>query len=170
MLIGSKEFTEGWNSWRVSTMGPMNVGKSEGSAIIQLFGRGVRLKGLGHVLEAKPPNRRESGSREHIGLLETLDIFGIRAQYMQQFKEYLEVEGLPTNEERIEFILPVIKNLDGRKLTSIRRKERLDFKRQGTEPTRDEPNLFVFKHPFMLNPPPVCSWADPLRYPLCLKE
>ena len=52
----------------------------------------------------------------HIKLLETLNIFGIRAQYMQQFKEYLEDEGLPSNEDRIEIILPVVKNLGGRKL------------------------------------------------------
>src|SRR5690606_41365579 len=45
VLIGSKKFTEGWSSWRVSTMGLMNVGRSEGAQIIQLFGRGVRLKG-----------------------------------------------------------------------------------------------------------------------------
>ena len=51
VLIGSKKFTEGWNSWRVSTMGLMNVGKSEGSEIIQLFGRGVRLKGYGMCLK-----------------------------------------------------------------------------------------------------------------------
>lgn len=138
ILIGSKKFTEGWNSWRVSTMGLMNVGKSEGSEIIQLFGRGVRLKGRGMCLKRssqvdgvpKPP---------HIQLLETLNIFGIRAQYMQQFKEYLEEEGLPPNEERIEFILPVIKNLDGKKLTSIRLKEGVDFKRDGEKPTLDEP-------------------------------
>ena len=46
LLIGSKKFTEGWSSWRVSTMGLMNVGKGEGAQIIQLFGRGVRLKGF----------------------------------------------------------------------------------------------------------------------------
>lgn len=45
LLIGSKKFTEGWSSWRVSTMGLMNVGKGEGAQIIQLFGRGVRLRG-----------------------------------------------------------------------------------------------------------------------------
>ena len=45
LLIGSKKFTEGWSSWRVSTLGLMNVGKGEGAQIIQLFGRGVRLKG-----------------------------------------------------------------------------------------------------------------------------
>ena len=44
ILIGSKKFSEGWNCWRVSTMGLMNIGQSEGSEIIQLFGRGVRLK------------------------------------------------------------------------------------------------------------------------------
>jgi hypothetical protein len=151
VLIGSKKFTEGWNSWRVSTMGLMNVGKSEGSEIIQLFGRGVRLKGFGMCLKRsskidvipKPP---------HIGLLETLNIFGIRAQYMQQFKEYLEDEGLPSNEERIEFMLPVVNNLDGKKLTSIRLEEGVDFKRQCEQkPTLDEPNSFLLEHPVTLN-------------------
>ncbi|MCC7314053.1 MAG: DEAD/DEAH box helicase family protein [Planctomycetes bacterium] len=150
VLIGSKKFTEGWNSWRVSTMGLMNVGKSEGSEIIQLFGRGVRLKGWGMCLKRsgqidgvpKPP---------HIDLLETLNIFGIRAQYMQQFKEYLEDEGLPSNEDRIEFILPVVKNLDGKKLKSIRLKEGMDFKRQGPKPTLDEPSKALLRHPVALN-------------------
>ena len=45
ILIGSRKFTEGWNSWRVSTMGLINFAKGEGSQAIQLFGRGVRLKG-----------------------------------------------------------------------------------------------------------------------------
>jgi len=150
VLIGSKKFTEGWNSWRVSTMGLMNVGRSEGSEIIQLFGRGVRLKGWGMCLKRssqidgvpKPP---------HINLLETLNIFGIRAQYMQQFKEYLEDEGLPSNEDRIEFVLPVVKNLDGKKLTSIRLKEGMDFKRQGPKPTLDEPSAALLRHPVTLN-------------------
>lgn len=150
ILIGSKKFTEGWNSWRVSTMGLMNVGRTEGSEIIQLFGRGVRLKGFGMSLKrssqidgvAKP---------QHIGLLETLNIFGIRATYMQDFKKYLEEEGLPSNEDRIEFILPVVKNLDGKKLTSIRLKEGVDYKRQGPKPTLDEPNAYLLKHPVVLN-------------------
>ncbi len=151
ILIGSKKFTEGWNSWRVSTMGLMNVGKSEGSEIIQLFGRGVRLKGLGMCL--KRSSQLDGIQKpQHINLLETLNIFGIRAQYMQQFKEYLEDEGLPSNEDRIEFVLPVIKNLDGKKLTSIRLKEGVDFKRQCKQkPTLDEPNSFLLKHPVTIN-------------------
>src|SRR5690606_35678877 len=35
VLIGSRKFTEGWSSWRVSTMGLLNMGQGEGSQIIQ---------------------------------------------------------------------------------------------------------------------------------------
>lgn len=45
ILIGAKKFIEGWSSWRVASMGLMNIGKNQGPQIIQLFGRGVRLKG-----------------------------------------------------------------------------------------------------------------------------
>lgn len=37
LLIGSRKFTEGWSSWRVSTMGLLNMGRGEGSQIIQLL-------------------------------------------------------------------------------------------------------------------------------------
>ncbi len=56
ILIGSKKFIEGWNSWRVSSMGLMNMGKSEGAQIIQLFGRGVRLKGKNFSLKREEAN------------------------------------------------------------------------------------------------------------------
>ena len=80
VLIGSKKFTEGWNSWRVSTMGLMNVGKTEGSQIIQLFGRGVRLKGYGMSLKrsGKTQLPDDVTRPKHISQLETLSIFGIR--------------------------------------------------------------------------------------------
>jgi IS1 family transposase len=134
ILIGSKKFTEGWNSWRVSTMGLMNIGRSEGSEIIQLFGRGVRLKGYEFGLKR---SRRLEGVRppKHIETLETLNIFGIRADYMGQFKEYLADEGLPANEERIELDLPVINNLGAKRLRMIRLKDGVDFKRSGPKPT-----------------------------------
>ncbi len=139
ILIGSKKFTEGWSSWRVSTMGLMNVGKSEGSEIIQLFGRGVRLKGRDFCLKR---SRRIEGHSAPPDLerLETLNIFGVRADYMRQFKEYLEDEGLPANEERIEFVLPVLKNLGGVKLKTVRLQDGVDFKRQGPRPTLDQPD------------------------------
>ena len=90
-------------------------------------------------------------SPKHIGYLETLNVFGVQAHYMRQFKEYLEDEGLPSNEDRIEFILPVVKNLNGKKLTSIRLKEGVDFKKQGTKPTLDGPPEPLLKRPISVN-------------------
>ena len=94
ILIGAKKFMEGWNSWRVSNMGLLNTGRSEGSEIIQLFGRGVRLRGLGFSLKRSSALTGEHP--EHIRLLETLNIFAVRANYMAQFREYLEREGVET--------------------------------------------------------------------------
>jgi len=117
MLVGAKKFTEGWSSWRVSAMGLMNVGKKEGSEIIQLFGRGVRLKGCRFKLKrtrALDPLdlQGEDVPQLHparIELLETLNIFGIRSDYMKEFEEYLEEEGVGEDERREIIFLPTIK-------------------------------------------------------------
>ncbi len=141
LLIGSKKFTEGWSSWRVSTMGLLNVGQTEGSQIIQLFGRGVRLRGFNHGL--KRSGFVEEARRlkpDHINLLETLNVFGVRAQFMQQFKEYLEEEGLPPNDDRIEFVLPTFKNLGAQKLKTLRLPPEMDFKRNGPKPALGSPD------------------------------
>lgn len=150
MLIGAKKFTEGWNSWRVSTMGFLNIGRTEGSEIIQLFGRGVRLKGFEHCL--KRSTRLEGvPAPDHIRWLETLNVFGIRASYMQQFKEYLEEEGLPTDDDREEIILPVIKNLGRQSLKIVDVKKGLDFKRHAPKPTLDTAPDDILRHPVVLN-------------------
>ena len=94
ILIGAKKFMEGWNSWRVSNMGLLNIGRKEGSEIIQLFGRGVRLRGRDFTL--KRSLALDGSHPEHIRLLETLNIFAVRANYMAQFREYLEKEGVET--------------------------------------------------------------------------
>jgi hypothetical protein len=150
ILIGSKKFTEGWSSWRVSTMGLMNIGRKEGPQIIQLFGRGVRLKGKEFSLKR---SRRLEGvsAPRNIETLETLNIFGIRADYMRQFKEYLEEEGLPANEDRIEFVLPVIKNLGSKKLKIVRLKEGIDFKKNGPKPTLEDPPEYFVRHRVVLD-------------------
>jgi len=150
ILIGSKKFTEGWSSWRVSTMGLMNIGRNEGPQIIQLFGRGVRLKGKDFSLKR---SRRLEGvpAPRNIETLETLNIFGIRADYMRQFKEYLEDEGLPANEDRIEFVLPVIKNLGSKKLKMVRLREGVDFKKDGPKPALDEPPKYLRRHPVVVD-------------------
>ena len=128
LLIGSKKFTEGWSSWRVSTMGLMNVGKGEGAQIIQLFGRGVRLKGIDLSLKRSGKTQLPEGvdRPRHISVLETLGIFGIHADYMAQFRDFLEEEGLPINDDRIEFLLPIIKNLGTQKLRTIRLKKTIN--------------------------------------------
>jgi hypothetical protein len=151
LLIGSKKFTEGWNSWRVSTMGLMNIGRSEGAEVIQLFGRGVRLKGHGWSL--KRSARLDGGIKapQQTQLVETLGIFGVRADYMQQFKQFLEEEGLPSNEDRIEFFLPVLKTLGSVTLKTIRLKEGLDFKKNGPVPRLGPAPEMLRKRPLLLN-------------------
>jgi len=169
MLIGSKKFTEGWSSWRVSTMGLMNVGRGEGSQIIQLFGRGVRLKGINMSLkrsgQAKLPDGIERP--KNISVLETLGIFGIRADYMAQFREYLKEEGLPNNEDKEEILLPIIKNLGTQKLKTIRLKKTINgvstdfgdaFRKLGPIPTVSKPDIdadpstaYFFRNQVVLN-------------------
>lgn len=92
ILIGARKFIEGWDTWRVSTMGLLNIGKSEGTQIIQLFGRGVRLKGKD--LRLKRSSAVEDSAPPFIPHLETLNIFGIEANYLEQFREYLIEEGI----------------------------------------------------------------------------
>jgi hypothetical protein len=197
ILIGSKKFTEGWSSWRVSTMGLMNIGRNEGPQIIQLFGRGVRLKGKDFSLkrsqaladmviptgdrmrmESSPgcltkvltkvrnrfskitSNQEQRRDQEapvvseglsipsYIHELETLYIFGVRADYMRQFKEYLDEEGPP---DRIEFVLPVVKNLGSKKLKTIRLREGVDFKKDGPKPVLDQPPDYLIQHPVVVD-------------------
>jgi hypothetical protein len=156
VLIGSKKFTEGWSSWRVSTMGLMNVGQGEGAQIIQLFGRGVRLKG--HSMSLKRSGKcdlPEGVERpKHVALLETLGIFGIKADYMAQFRDFLEDEGLSTTDDRDEFLLPVIKSLGTQKLRTIRLKKTINgvstefgdaFRKLGPVPTVRKPDATTAK-------------------------
>ena len=107
ILIGAKKFIEGWDSWRVTAMGLLNIGRQEGSQIIQLFGRGVRLRGKDMSLKRSaaldgehPPN---------ISLLETLNIFAVRANFMAQFRDYLTREGVP-HEASVPVNIPIKHN------------------------------------------------------------
>jgi len=140
LLIGSKKFTEGWNCWRVSTMGLMNVGRSEGSEIIQLFGRGVRLKGRELSLKRSGSYKRDYPDTlipKHISILETLNIFGVRADYMKQFKDFLDAEGVPSEKGQLLTLkMPVIRNktYKNKELYSLRVKGNADFKKDASKP------------------------------------
>jgi hypothetical protein len=141
MLIGSKKFVEGWDCWRVSTMGLMHVGRSEGSQIIQLFGRGVRLKGFAWSLKRSGHSHAPSRPT-FIEELETLNVFGIEADFMEKFREFLKEEGLPGNEHRKLFTIPLNVTYDfGKKLKILRPRRKAsdgseyDFKKDAQVPS-----------------------------------
>lgn len=141
ILIGSRKYTEGWNSWRVSTMGLINFAKSEGSQAIQLFGRGVRLKGYAGNL--KRSSVLEGVTRpKDMSYIETLTIFGVRANYMEDFNEFLANEGAPANDDVINIKLPVISRFDdlqGKTLRVIKVKNGINFKKQASRLMLDIP-------------------------------
>ncbi|MBI3015004.1 MAG: hypothetical protein HYY65_08120, partial [Candidatus Tectomicrobia bacterium] len=107
LLIGAKKFIEGWSSWRVSAMGLLNIGKGEGPQVIQLFGRGVRLKGKKWTLKRSAALPEEAPHPEGLDGLETLFIFGWNADYIQSFREMLGQEDLGQ-----ELRIPVRKSFD----------------------------------------------------------
>ena len=107
ILIGAKKFIEGWDSWRVTAMGLLNIGRQEGSQIIQLFGRGVRLRGKNMSLKRSAALDGEHPS--NISLLETLNIFAVRANFMAQFRDYLMREGIELDEP-IQMEIPIVSN------------------------------------------------------------
>lgn len=124
ILIGSKKFIEGWNSWRVSSMGLMNMGKSEGAQIIQLFGRGVRLKGKNLSLK-----REEANAPYHIRALQTISIMGLNASYMNRFLTEIEKEVPDYTNIPIEIKLNHEELWDGQIMT---------FKKQEGKSFKDE--------------------------------
>ena len=107
LLVGSKKFIEGWDCWRVSTMGLMHVGRGEGPQIVQLFGRGVRLKGFQWSLKRSARLGTRRTIPKYLSELETLNIFGIRSDFMEKFREFLEEEGLPGNTKNKVIEIPL---------------------------------------------------------------
>ena len=144
ILIGSRKFTEGWSSWRVSTMGLLNMGKGEGSQIIQLFGRGVRLKGRDWSLKRSVPNMRPKGV--FLEKLETLNIFGINADYMEVFRGYLADEDIAISDEMLMLDFPVQKRLPSVKLKTLQLKEEVKGNRKQSF-KRVEKQIYLFEIP-----------------------
>lgn len=138
ILIGAKKFTEGWNSYRVSCMGLLNVGQSEGSSIIQLFGRGVRLKGYNNSLKRSSAYKKIDltlKTPEFFNTMETLNIFGINADYMKTFDEFIRREGVEIKEFET-YHMNVIRNksFKAKKLYTIKLKDGLDYKKHADIP------------------------------------
>lgn len=138
IVIGARRFIAGWNSWRVSTMGLMHVGVGEGPEIIQMFGRGVRLKGWNMSLK----RHRESGAplpvnSDRLAELETLRIFGLRARYMETFRDLLQKDGISIERETIS--LPVTWNFAKQNLKIIRIQEGLHYECSDDRPVLPDP-------------------------------
>ncbi len=158
LLIGSRKFTEGWSCWRVSTIGLINFAKGEGSQAIQMFGRGVRLKGY----QFKLKRSRELDSSlnapkvKHINKLETLTIFGVKANYMEDFRKFLEDEQEVNPEHEYVDVkfksLSRFKQAEQYKLQVIRIASDKNFKKQAKRLLLDKPTDPKFVSYLNVNP------------------
>ena len=102
-LVGSRKFIEGWSSFRVSTLGLLQIGRNAGTQVIQLFGRGVRLAGVGGRLKRASHVPELGPHPAGIELGETLYVFGVKAEYVQTWLDTLRREGMPAQSE----VLPI---------------------------------------------------------------
>lgn len=156
LLIGSRKFNEGWDSWRVSTMGLMNVGRGRGARIIQTFGRGVRLKG--HKMSLKRSSHVDITKPNYIELLETLNVFGVNADYMNVFKEELEEQGMKSDTKitTIEIKMNVRTDFSQKDLKVLEVKEKengniYDYNQDGNLILLKEVPMYIKTHKVMLD-------------------
>ncbi|MFT4244684.1 MAG: DEAD/DEAH box helicase family protein, partial [Candidatus Woesearchaeota archaeon] len=105
ILIGSRKFTEGWNSFRLSIINLLNIGKGKGNTIIQVFGRGVRLRGLKgdgkryfkeadkkSILSWDELSSIEDEDEKNLKKLQTLVITSFDKTYLQTFTNEIHNE------------------------------------------------------------------------------
>jgi hypothetical protein len=99
----------------------MNMGKSEGAQIVQLFGRGVRLKGKDLSL------KREVDAPYYIRALQTIFIMGLNASYLNKFLTVIENEVPAYTDYEIEVKLNNKELWDGQIMT-FKKQEGKSFK------------------------------------------
>ncbi len=106
------------------------MGKGEGPQIIQLFGRGVRLKGEGLSLKRSQENKYQIKS------LETLNIFGLNADYINFFLETIRREEV----EYEEIKLPIKRSEEAnwKRLYTLKSDKNFDFTKHFIELNLDE--------------------------------
>jgi hypothetical protein len=127
-LVGSKKFTEGWSSWRVSTMGLIKVGSNAGAQVLQLFGRGVRLRGKGSCLRRS--EGLPGGHPERLEVAETLGIFGLSANYLKKFLDMLYSEGFDEPPVSRELPIEIREDLLKANLKAIELNDTYDFSKE----------------------------------------
>lgn len=96
LLIGSRMFAEGWDSYRASSLTLLQLGAKEGPLVIQMFGRVIRFAGAGGDM------KRLDQPSEALRPLQTAYVFGLKADYLNRFLEGLKANGLPTEIEDVE--------------------------------------------------------------------
>ena len=85
IVIAARILIEGWDTQRISSLSLFDFGKSKGSLIVQLFGRGVRLHG------SIENNLKRSGVHEK---LEEFSVYGYDAGYLKTFIEESELDTI----------------------------------------------------------------------------
>ena len=85
IIVGSKKFTTGWDTWRITDILLLNVGKWQGPQIVQILWRGVRLKGKNY-------NLKREASDNSVFPMQTLDITGFNSKYIDIFIKELKEE------------------------------------------------------------------------------
>ncbi len=101
VLIGSRKFAEGWNSYRLSVIDLINLGHSKGNLIIQIFGRGVRLRGKGSNGKRRYLAHNDNyyllaqDKEAAIRKLETLTVFSLQRSYLERFIKEVHEGGVP---------------------------------------------------------------------------
>jgi hypothetical protein len=98
-IVAARKLVEGWNTHRISSLGLVELGKSKGSLVVQLFGRGVRLSGTS-------ANRLKRTNRFPVS--ERFDVFGYDAGYLKTFID--EAEAARIVEERTLEVSITLKN------------------------------------------------------------
>lgn len=113
----------------------------------------MRLKGHDWSLKrsralplAKPP--------AHISYLETLNVFGVQADYMAEFKKHLQDEGLPNNDRKLSYQIPMNLTYDfGHQLKVLRPRRKgndgrdYNFNRDGAMPLFGNVPDYLTKNP-----------------------
>ena len=90
------------------------MGKGEGPQIIQLFGRGVRLRG-------KNLSLKRSNENKYIKSPGTLNIFGLNADYINTFLETIRKEEV--DYKKIELPIKRLEEKKWKKLYTLKTKE-----------------------------------------------
>ena len=115
-------------------MGLLNIGKGQGPQIIQLFGRGVRLKG-------KDMSLKRSEASGEIRYLETLNIFSINADYLKKILDAIRKEDVEF--ETIEIPIKLQHEEKWKELTILDQDESKKFEEEVLKLEYDDKILFT---------------------------